>query len=558
MFSSSILALLSLLALSRGELSLLPYPRHVETGRETLEISRCQLVLESDDSLDRGFADLLVVHHDLIFGKSSNDCNRSRKKFPVRVYRLGELREDECSSEYYELSVDTSGIKMAAQCPVGLVRAISTLVQLMKHPQSKEEDVHAPLEGWSKAETPEIVRIEQVPIHIADSPRFGYRGLMIDSSRHFLKVESIKRVIDGMMLAKMNALHWHMSDDDSFPMQSVHIPGLAENSSFSRSMIYTVAEIKDIIHYAKDRGVRVIPEIDSPAHSRAVAGYAPLREIVTCLDAVMPYELKDFFMIHGGPATSALDPTMSLTYSFAEAVLRDMLDYFNDELIHLGGDEVFYECWKERESIEEFMKKHNIATYPDLMIYYITRMRTILRGLNSGKRAVYWSNADTFNIHYADGDVLQYWGDSNGIAKLGKLYPNNKFILSPSNILYLDCAMGNKYGGTMWCGEYKTWLNMYMFEPTNFTISEDRILGAEACMWGEIVSDFNLELRLWPRVAAMAETLWMPRRTSEINLVSLVSRLSEFSKKLNDMGVPSNPVSSQYCESRPKECFAKY
>ncbi len=250
-----VIAMLLLAALARGELSLLPYPNHVESGSETLTLSRCQLVLEPDGSLDRSFIDILSVHHDLIFAKE-----HCEPKFPVRVVQLGagsKASSAECKSEYYELAVTMESIKISAECPVGVIRGVATLWQLMR---LQEEDAHAPLTAdWTsnQAESKRAtkVRIEQVPIHIKDSPRFEYRGLMIDSSRHFLSIATIKRVIVSMMLAKMSALHWHFVDDDSFTMQSKHIPGLAESASFHNTQFYTAEQIKDIVQFAKDRGV---------------------------------------------------------------------------------------------------------------------------------------------------------------------------------------------------------------------------------------------------------------------------------------------------------------
>eukprot|EP00831_Metopus_contortus_P016571 TRINITY_DN16977_c0_g1_i4.p2 TRINITY_DN16977_c0_g1~~TRINITY_DN16977_c0_g1_i4.p2 ORF type:complete len:151 (-),score=32.48 TRINITY_DN16977_c0_g1_i4:242-694(-) len=116
---------------------------------------------------------------------------------------------------------------------------------------------------------------------------------------------------------------------------------------------------------------------------------------------------------------------------------------------------------------------------------------------------------------------------------------------------------GNRYGGNSWCGYMKTWIHMYMFEPTNFNVPENMILGGEVCGWSELFTDFDTELRLWPRVVGMAETLWQPKRTGEVDLINLVKRINSFAEKLNAQGIPTEAISKQYCQLHPEECYKK-
>eukprot|EP00829_Urostomides_striatus_P018010 TRINITY_DN6383_c0_g1_i1.p1 TRINITY_DN6383_c0_g1~~TRINITY_DN6383_c0_g1_i1.p1 ORF type:complete len:140 (+),score=21.45 TRINITY_DN6383_c0_g1_i1:64-483(+) len=136
-------------------------------------------------------------------------------------------------------------------------------------------------------------------------------------------------------------------------------------------------------------------------------------------------------------------------------------------------------------------------------------------------RDSYWCDPQTFHLTYNENDILQYWGYEKLLISLGQMYPRNKFIFSPGDVLYLDCGMGNKYGDKSWCGNFNSWLKMYKFEPTNYHIAQERILGAEAGAWSEQMTDFNIELNLWPRLAGMSETLWMPKRDTEMNLTSI-------------------------------------
>eukprot|EP01022_Parablepharisma_sp_SALTPOND_P020528 TRINITY_DN375_c0_g1_i4.p1 TRINITY_DN375_c0_g1~~TRINITY_DN375_c0_g1_i4.p1 ORF type:complete len:544 (-),score=33.68 TRINITY_DN375_c0_g1_i4:51-1682(-) len=520
---------------TKSQINLLPYPKQVEVGQSIIRIPRCALSFYSPES----FAETMNIHKDLLFA-NTNKCGSimNNQHYPVTIKKL---ESDTINSEYYELSITETGVDIIVYHHFGLVRALTTFSQIL----SLSEYSH------------ESYLVKNAPIIIKDEPRFSYRGLMIDTSRHFLQVSTIKRVINSMMLAKLNVLHWHLVDDDSFPMQSKHIPGLAENATFSSKEMYTVDEIKGIVDYAKNRGVRVIPEIDTPGHSRSPGLFAPLNHLLTCFNSVWPYRLADYYRIHGGPPTAAFDPSLDGTYKFMENILKDLLEYFPDELVHLGGDEVLFSCWRGHKTIEEFMKKHGIKDYTELMTYYISKVRTILANLSQNKRAVYWSDPATFSIRYSENDILQYWGNSKSLPNLTTLYPHNSFILSPNDYCYLNCGLGNKYGsGASWCGEYKTWLKMYLFEPTNYTIPKEKILGAEACAWGEANTDYNIDLKLWPRMAAFAENLWS-NKEEEVDLAGLVKRLNDFSRKLNEIGIPTNPVTSQYCEIHTDECFSK-
>lgn len=518
------LIFLLILGIALAEIKVIPYPKHVESGSETAEFSRCELNLES--SLDKSFAEIIDIHKEIIFGDQTSCLPNTPRPITVKIEQRKPLDDSECTSEEYELEVTKQGIFMSSACPVGLIRALATLEMLI---QKRKESIDGKVVG-------EIIVIEDVPLKIKDSPRFGYRGLMLDSARHFVKINTIKRVIDGMMLAKLNVLHWHIVDDDSFPMQSVNIPGLGEAGAFDPKELYTAKDIKDLVLYGKTRGVRLVPEIDVPGHSRAVGKYKQLNDMITCFNSIWPHNLRDYYRIRGGPPTAALDPSMDKTYQFMEKIFKDLNEYFVDELIHLGGDEVMYSCWRARQSIMDFKKRQGFVHDYELMTYFIKRSREVLKKITTKKKTIYWFNNETPGLRYPPGDILQYWGHSDKIKDLEKNHTDNKYILSPYDFLYLDCGVGNKYGGPSWCGVYKTWLKIYEFEPTNYGITESKILGAEGVAWAEQIDEANVELKFWPRAVALAETLWMPKRTGPINMVSILKRLNEFSKKVNERG----------------------
>ena len=538
---SGLTILFAILVMVSAEHLLLPRPKLITTGNENLRVSRCALTYAKTE--DNEFQELIKIHEGdlLLSGKECQNHGITSKSFVIFAQRTGPVTSEKCMDESYTIDVTLSEARMTAKCPVGLIRAMVTLYQLsVFHEESKE------------------IEIEGVPVHIEDSPRFEHRGLMIDTARHFLKKATIARILDGMMYAKLNVLHWHIIDDDSFPMQSQSFPGLAESASFGPQFMYKVEDIKELVAYAATRGVRVIPEFDNPGHARAVGLYAPLKDLVTCFNTVWPYNVPDVYRIRGGPSTGALDPSMAGTYEFVKGILKDAVSYFKDDMVHMGGDEVSEKCWDERPAIKEFMKQNGIVDFDGLMTYYYNRTKGILASVDPSKKPVFWLAEEQFKVKFPRGDILQYWGLSTNVKRAYDLFPFNKFIMSPHDYLYLDCGYENPFGGTAWCGDFKTWARIYSFEPTNFDIPENKILGAEACAWSELNNNDNIETKLWPRMLPLAETLWEPKRTKEADLSSLMIRMTEFSARLNNMGIRTTAITGQYCEINAKECFQKW
>lgn len=179
------------------------------------------------------------------------------------------------------------------------------------------------------------------------------------------------------------------------------------------------------------------------------------------------------------------------------------------------------------------------------MDYVVNRIRTILGNLSASKQAMWWSNEETFYIHYAPGDILVYWGLSNSMKNLTEIYPNNSYVFAPGDYYYLDCGLSNPYGGKDWCDPYKTWVRIYTFEPSTY-LNDSRVLGGEVCAWGEMFNNENLESRIWPRAASLADKLWGP--LEPIDLVALSKRLTAFSETLNYRGIRTSPITGKWCE----------
>lgn len=199
---------------------------------------------------------------------------------------------------------------------------------------------------------------------------------MIDTSRHFLSLDTIKRAIDGMLFTKLNVLHWHIVDEDSFPMYVPDAPELSESGKVGG--IFSPTDIKAVISYARIRGVRVVPEIDTPAHTESWS---------------RSEKYKNISLNCNGKYMGQFDPTLDLTWEIVKTVFAHVNKTFEDDYVHFGGDEVLEDCWDQRPHIKEYMKANNISNYKDLSIDYRKRQKKMFREVISPKKKViYWAN----------------------------------------------------------------------------------------------------------------------------------------------------------------------
>ena len=199
-----------------------------------------------------------------------------------------------------------------------------------------------------------------------------------------------------MALAKFNAFHWHIVDDDSFPMEVQAFPNLEVNGAFSEHEVYSKKAMQDLVAHAQTLGIRVIPEFDNPGHTRAVGLDPEFKDVILCFDKEWPNNLPNAFKIYGGPPTGVLDPSKDKTYDLLKGIFETFKEFFPDNMVHLGGDEVFTSCFNENPHIQTFMKSHGLSTYKDLINYHLEKTRTLLKSVNPNFVPLYWSNEATF------------------------------------------------------------------------------------------------------------------------------------------------------------------
>jgi len=402
---------------------------------------------------------------------------------------IQEVGEDES----YVLEVTTAGAKLTAPTPLGAMHGLQTFLQLV--------DV-----------SPGGFAAPAVTIH--DQPRFPWRGLMIDSARHFIPLDVIRRNLDGMEAVKMNVFHWHLSENQGFRVESKKFPKLHELGS--DTLYYTQDEIRDLIAYARDRGIRVVPEFDMPGHSTAwFVGHPELAS------GKGPYEIERRW----GVFDPAMDPTNERVYKFLDDLIGEMAKIFPDHYFHIGGDEVNGKEWDANPKIQVFMKAHGIRNNEALQAYFSGRVQKLVT--KHGKTVVGWDEVLVSGV--PKDIVIQSWRGQASLAQAAK--QGYRGILSNGYYLDLGWSAARHYAVDPMSGD-----------AANLSAEEkQRILGGESCMWAEYVSPENVDSRIWPRNAAIAERLWSPQEVRDP--ASMYARLDFVSARLEWLGLTHRTAS---------------
>ncbi|MFZ0617910.1 MAG: family 20 glycosylhydrolase [Candidatus Acidiferrales bacterium] len=453
--------------------NVIPLPARVELGPGSLPITRTfsvALAGHSDARLHRAatrFLQNLSRQTGIRFSESLAAASAAT----LVVDTAGADKEVVApgEDESYVLDVTASGAKLSAPNPLGALHGLQTFLQLVSVSPS---GFVAPA------------------IHIEDKPRFEWRGLMLDVSRHFMPVANVERTLDAMEAVKLNVFHWHLSDNQGIRVESKTFPKLQEFGTDGH--YYTQEEIRGVIEYARERGICVIPEFDVPGHATAVFSAYP-----DLASAPGPYPIER----QSGIFDPAMDPTREQTYKFLDKFFGEMAALFPGPYFHVGGDEVNGKQWNENPKIQAFMKSHNLKTNVELQTYFTQRVGKIVA--KHRKIMVGWDEVLAPGL--PKDSIIQSWRGPDALAAAAR--QGYRGILS--NGFYLDL---------MWPASQH-----YAVDPMSgaaATLSPEesaRILGGEACLWSEFVTPENLDLRLWPRTTAIAERLWSPQDVRDVN-----------------------------------------
>ena len=404
----------------------------------------------------------------------------------LAVQGAGQAVQSIDEDEAYSLVVTASQVRIEAKTVVGAMHGLATMVQLLQ------------TSGGSYV-------FPAVTIH--DSPRFPWRGLMIDCGRHFEPIPVIKRTLDGMAAVKLNVFHWHLTDDQGFRIESKVFPKLTGVGS--DGLFYTQQDARDIVAYARARGIRVVPEFEMPGHSTAwLVAYPELAS------ARAPSGIRREF----GISDYALDPTREETYRFIERFLAEMVTLFPDPYLHIGGDETAAPEWKTDPRILAFMQAHQLKDPDALQAYFNQRLLKTLTKLH--RHMIGWD--EIFNPALPKDVIVQSWRGQASLAKGAE--QGYQGILSAG--YYLD--------GMQSAGKH------YLVDPSpaDSPLSGDQrklILGGEVAMWAEQLDEGTIDSRVWPRTAAIAERFWSPQTVTDVD--DMYRRLDKVSVQMEALGL---------------------
>ena len=437
--------------------------------------------------------------------------------------QLNSTADNNIGKEGYTLLVTPKNIVIKANEPAGLFYGVQTLVQLF--PKEIESATAVKNVKW------------QVPcVNITDYPRFGWRGLMFDVSRHFFTKEDVKKYIDDMVRYKYNLLHLHLADDEGWRIEIKGLPKLTEVGAWNVKKtgyfgtfsppaadeprnyggFYTQDDIKELVQYAKERFVNILPEIDVPGHSlAAVVSYPEL----SCTPGADKYVVRSGEQImdwsHGAPPIALVDNTLcpanEKVYDFLDKVMTQVAALFPFEYIHVGGDECPKNFWEKSSDIKALMQKEGLKNMEEVQSYFEKRLEKIVE--SKGKKFMGWD--EILEGGLAPGAAVMSWRGVKGGIEAAKM--KHEVVMSPTTFAYLDYMQGDSLIEPRIYATLR--LNKaYQFEPVPDSVDAKYILGGQGNLWSEQVYNMrHAQYMLWPRAFALSESLWSPKEKKNWN-----------------------------------------
>lgn len=505
--------------LEKVDVKIWPMPVEVVLGEKPLYLDGHTFKFEVANlpSVPDTLAKAFVRYHAIIFSLHAQHSGSSSPALTKLIVTLGSQNEElqYGVDESYMLDVrdssDSNVAYLEAPTVYGALRGLETFSQLTSYNFTSKS-----------------VQIRRTPCFIKDFPRFPYRGLLIDTSRHYQPVTSIKRVLDSMAYSKLNVLHWHIVDEQSFPIEIPSYP-LLWNGAYSYAERYTMDDAREIVEYARLRGINVMPELDVPGHAASWGvGYPELWPTSKCIEP--------------------LDVSSNFTFDVINGIIEDFRTVFPFKFAHLGGDEVDTGCWERTSHIQNWLNVRNI-TAKDAYADFVVRAQDI--AIKHGYVPVNWEETfHTFSSRLKKETVVHNWFQSGTCAQAVK--KGFSCILSDQSSWYLDHLDA-------------TWDKFYETEPFSNIENKDEqdlMLGGEVCMWGETADESNILQTIWPRAAAAAERLWSTLEYTKVGHTQAVSRFQHFRCLLNRREIPAAPIfyGSRFAYGRsspygPGSCF---
>ncbi|SDD42326.1 beta-N-acetylhexosaminidase [Niabella drilacis] len=434
---------------------------------------------------------------------------------------LNKRADSRLGDEGYTLSVTTGGVTVTANKPAGLFYGAQTFLQLLPPQIESVERVDG-------------LRLQAPAVEIVDYPRVGWRGLMLDVSRHFFTVDEVKQYIDNMSRFKYNMFHFHLTDDEGWRLQIKSLPRLTEIGAWRVNKVglfntfsaplpdepksyggyYTHEDIKALVQYARDRFIDIVPEIDVPGHSlAAIASYPEL----SCTEGADKYQVRAGEPImdwsHGAPPIAMVDNTLcpanEKVYGFMDKVITEVAQLFPFPYIHVGGDEAPHNFWEKNPQVQALMKREKLKTIPQVQAYFEKRLEKIVN--SKGKKMMGWDEILEGGIS-PTAALMSWRGEQYGIeASKSKHY----VVMSPTQFAYIDYMQGDVSTEVPIYASLRL-SQAYKFNPIPEGANAKYILGGQANLWTENVYNARqAEYMTWPRGLAIAESVWSPQEKKD-------------------------------------------
>jgi hexosaminidase len=488
-----------------GAMGMVPLPKHLNYGGGEAMIGS-NAVFSSNSHSQLLQAAISRLHDQIFIFNAPPSANQYQLDVSVKS-------DDENLQfgvdESYDMKVQDNRASITANTVWGAMHGLQTFAQLV---------------AWNGTR----YTIPSTPIMVTDAPRFPWRGFMIDTARHFMDVDTLKRQVEGMVASKLNVLHWHAVDAESFPVVSQTEPALAKGA-YSAKARYSQSDMQEVIQYAKARGVRVVIEFDVPGHSASWGVGMP------SIVAKCPQYSHNINNI-------PLNPTLDKTWQVLTNLFTEMASLFPDRYFHTGGDEVVTGCFSNDPSIWSWMQSHGMNSGGQLYAYFESKLADLMKPLN--KIRIVWE--DVFNAGIpleASSTLVHVWSNHDTLAAITK--KGIKAITSAG--WYLGVQVPDR--ANIHPLFFDTWQDFYNNDPILPGMTQQQIalvLGGEAAQWGEQVDSFTVDAISWPRTAAVAERLWSPKEVTDISSMKL--RLNQHWCLLTRRGVHASPIQPGYCD----------
>jgi len=500
-------------AQSTTEISIIPRPVQLEKTTGSFSISKATTIIVENPDLEslrvaRMFADRIETA-----GGMSLKVVETKKYVAHKDVILFTTTGSDATlgKEGYQLSVSRDNVKIMAPTAAGLFYGMQTVFQML--PAQIEGNVTSSAVKW------------QLPgVEITDKPRIGWRGMHLDVGRNFVPVEFVKKYIDNLAMHKLNTFHWHLTDDQGWRIEIKKYPKLTEVGAWRKETlighnrdkphkfdgirhggIYTQEQAREIVQYAKERFITVVPEIEMPGHAKAaIASYPELGVTGKSVEVGTHWGVfPDIFNVEES------------TFSFLEDVLTELIDIFPSEYIHIGGDEAIKDQWKASDRIQQRIKELGLKDEHELQSYFITRMEKFIN--SKGRKMIGWDEILEGGLA-PNATVMSWQGEEGGIAAA---QANHDVIMTPIQSLYFWWYQGDKKTEPLAAGGFISLEKVYRYDPVPSVLTPEQgkhILGAQACAWAEYMeSPAKVEYMVFPRISALAEIVWSPKEGKNWN-----------------------------------------